>query len=229
MAKKKKVTRKELLNKPDEFITFSSKMFEFASVYQTQIFIGLIIFVVLIVSIVGIGYYSNKAEKQASDLLAVMMTKYEFFKNKSGPEVAYRAVENEAQFLLDELSGRKGGKLARVLYADICYNAGEIDKAIELYTKSLHHFNDTSAVKYFALNGLGYCYEEKNEFKTAVKYFQMVVEGNDNAMKGEALYHLGRIYAEMGDNEKSRAAFKRVLSDYGDSIYVELIKEKLAG
>jgi tetratricopeptide (TPR) repeat protein len=229
MAKKKKITRKELLSKPDEFITFSSKMLEFASAYQSQIFIGFIICLVLIGSVVGIRYYSNKAEKQTSDLLAVMMTKYEFIKSKSGPVVAYQAVEKESQLLLNELSNRKGGKLARVLYADMCYHAGEIDKAIELYTKALRHFSDTSAVRYFVLNGLGYCYEEKSDLKTAVKYFQMVVEGHDNALKGEALYHLGRIYAEIGDHEKSRAAFKKVLSDYGDSIYVDLIKERLAG
>ena len=229
MAKKKKVTRKELLNKPDEFITFTAKMLKFASVYQTQLFFGFIIVVVFIVSIAGLMYYSNKAEKQASDLLGMMITKYEIIKSKSGPEVAFQAVEKEAQLLLDEYSSRKGGKLARVLFANICFNAGEIDKAIELYTKSLNSFDDNSAVKYFGLSGLGYCYEQKNDYKTAVKYFQMIVAGNDNAMKGEALFNLGRIYAEMGEAEKSVVAFKKVLSDYSDSIYVELIKERLAG
>jgi tetratricopeptide (TPR) repeat protein len=229
MAKKKKITRKELLNKPDEFITFSSKMFKFVSVYQTQILFGFIVFIILIASVVGIKYSSNKAEKQTSDSLGMMMAKYEAIKKQNGPVVAYQAVEKESQQLLARYSNRKGGKLARVLFANICYNAGETDKAIEFYTKSLNHFDDTSAVKYFVLNGLGYCYEEKNDYKTAVKYFQMIVEGNENSMKGEALFNLGRIYAEMGDTEKSLAAFKKVLSDYSDSIYVELIKERLAG
>lgn len=229
MAKKKKVKRKELLNKPDEFITFSSKMFKFASVYKTQLFFGFLIFIVLIVSIVGLGYYSNKAEKQASNLLGMMMAKYEAVKNKNGSVAAYQAVEKDAQMLLDEYSKREGGKLARVLFADICYNAGEIDKAIELYTNSLNSFDEHSAVKYFVLSGLGYSYEQKNDYKTALKYFQMIVDGNNNAMKEGALFNLGRIYAETGDKEKSVAAFKRVLSDYSDSIYVELIKERLAG
>ena len=227
MAKKKKIKRKELLNKPDEFITFSSKLFEFASTHHMQIFFGFIICIVVIVSAAGIRYYSSKAEKQASDLLAVMMAKYEFIKNKSGSDIAYRAVEKEAELLLNELSTRKSGKLARVFYADICYNAGEIDKAIEHYLKALRYFKDTSGVKYFILSGLGFCYEAKNDLKTAIKYFQMIAEGPDNVSKCEALYHLGTIYAETGDIEKSQEAFKRVLSDYGDSIYADLVAERM--
>jgi hypothetical protein len=45
-------------------------------------------------------------------------------------------------------------------------------------------------------------------------------------MKDEAFFNLGRIYELMGENEKSTAAFKKIISDYTDSIYIELAKEK---
>lgn len=229
MAKKKKISRKELLNKPDEFITLWSKMFNLASQYQAQILFGFIVIIILISSVVGVRFYGNKAEKQASNLLGMVMSKYKIIHEKSGPEAAYQAVEEDVQKLLAQYSNREGGKLARVLFADICYRADKTDQAIELYTQALNTFNHRSAIKYFVLNGLGYCYEKKSDNIKALEHFQMVVDGYDNAMKGEALFNLGRIYAEMGDMEKSRTAFKKVLSDYSDSIYAELIKEKLSG
>lgn len=229
MAKKKKISRKELLNKPDEFINISTKIFNFVSQYQAQIIFGLIIIIVLIVSAAGMRFYINKAEKEASNLLSMIMSKYKIVHDRGGPEAAYQAVEEDVQKLLAEYSNREGGKLARVLFADICYRADKTDKAIELYTMALNTFNNKSAIKYFVLNGLGYCYEKKSDNKKAVMYFQMVVDGHDNAMKGEALFNLGRIYAEMGDREKSQAAFKKVLSDYSDSIFAELVKERISG
>jgi len=228
MAKKKKLSRKELLNRPDEFITISAKVIEFVNTYQMQLFFGCILCIVLVVSIIGVRYYSTKAEKQASDMFAMMMAKYEFVKSKNGPVAGYESIDKESQVLLNEFSSREGGKLARVLYADICYQAGQVDKAIELYTKAINQFRDTSVVKVFVLNGLAYCYEEKNDYKTAVTYYQKIVSGPDNSIKGEALYNIGRLYAEMGEKEKSIEAFNRVLSDYSDSIYADLIKEKLS-
>jgi TolA-binding protein len=48
-------------------------------------------------------------------------------------------------------------------------------------------------------------------------------------MKDEALFNLGRLYAAMGENEKSTAAFKKIVSDYTDSIYIELARERVSG
>ena len=51
MAKRKKKTRKQLLKEPDEFITFTAKVFRFAINYKYQLFgilVGLITVIVLV-------------------------------------------------------------------------------------------------------------------------------------------------------------------------------------
>jgi hypothetical protein len=48
-------------------------------------------------------------------------------------------------------------------------------------------------------------------------------------MKDVALFNLGRLYGELGDGPKSREAYGRLVSDYTDSIYFEIAKEKAAG
>ena len=48
-------------------------------------------------------------------------------------------------------------------------------------------------------------------------------------LKDEALYNLGRLYARLGKAEKSKAAYDKILSDYPDSLYIELVKETKAG
>ena len=48
-------------------------------------------------------------------------------------------------------------------------------------------------------------------------------------MKDDALFNLGKIYAELGDSAKSEQAFRKILADHPHSIYTEAVKEKLPG
>ena len=77
------------------------------------------------------------------------------------------------------------------------------------------------------LNGLGYAYEEKQDLQKAAQYFEQITAGNDPAFQGEAFYNLGRLYAALGETEKSRAAYQEVISKEPDSIYIDLVREKV--
>jgi hypothetical protein len=50
----------------------------------------------------------------------------------------------------------------------------------------------------------------------------------DYSIKDEALFNLGELYAETGDQDKSINAFKKILSDHSGSMYTEIVKEKIA-
>ncbi|HGY11021.1 MAG TPA: hypothetical protein ENK36_01485, partial [Desulfobacterales bacterium] len=131
MAKKKKVkiSRKQLLNEPDEFITFSSKLLKFTIDHKSQITIAVSVIFCFILAFSGWRYFLNKAEDKASISLDRNITRYESVKVKEGANKAYLEVEKDFQLLLKKYSGRHGGKLARVIFANICYNAGKPDEA----------------------------------------------------------------------------------------------------
>ena len=150
-------------------------------------------------------------------------------KNQKGPDTAYRNVKKDFQLILEKYSGKDTGKLARIIFANICYNGGDYDQAIRLYHTSLEEFNENIFIKNQILSNLGHTYEKKKDSKSAAKYFEMIVSGPDIVMKDEALFHLGKLYAEMGKTDLSINAFKKILSDYTDSIYIEMIREKVAG
>lgn len=229
MAKKKtkKVTRKQLLKEPDEFITFTSKAIRFAMDYKYQLTGGLAGLVILILIGAGIRYFSIKAENTAFTLLSQSQIKYEALLKQNGPQKALTEVAADFEGILKKYSTKKGGRLARVIYASICYKAGNLDQAIALYNESLKDFKSNPFLKNLILSGLGYAHEEKKDLESATKYFNMIVAGPDPVMKSEALYHLGRLYDAKGDRDKSIEAYKQLLDRHADSIYTELVKEKL--
>ena len=224
---KKRITRKQLLKKPDEFISLSSRFLQFAIKYKVQISFAFGVIALFVIIFSGIRYFSNKAENRASALLDQATTGYNSIVKDSGSEKACQDIGQDFDFIIKKYSRRDAAKLAGLIYANICYNAGDYEKATALYDKSLKDFKNYPSIKTFILSGTGYNYEEKNDYKAAANYFEMIVSQSGAIMKDEALFNLGRLYAAMGENEKSTAAFKKIVSDYTDSIYIELARERV--
>jgi tetratricopeptide (TPR) repeat protein len=230
MAKKRvSRSRKRDLNEPDEFISFWAKVFGWISEYKLVFSSALGGMVVVIIIIMGMAYFIKKSEDKAFALLHQEIVNYQTRLETSTPETACLDVKEDFQFILDKYSNRAGGKLARFIYANICYDAKDYDKAIELYNKALINFNDEPFIKDLILNGLGYAYLSKKDFKTAAKYFEIIASDPDYKIKDEAFFNLGELYAAMGDQDKSISAFKKIISDHSGSMYIELVKERVTG
>jgi len=230
MAKKRvSRSRKRDLNEPDEFISFWTKVFGWISEYKLLFSSALGVMVAIIIVIIGMVYFIKKSEDKAFALLQQGITNYQTELKNNTPEKAFLDAGKDLQRVMDKYSNRAGGKLAGFIYANICYAAKDYDKAIELYNKSLINFNDELFIKDLILNGLGYAYKAKKDFKTAAGYFEIIASAPDYTIKDEALFNLGELYAAMGDRDKSITAFKEILSDHSGSMYIEIVKERVTG
>jgi tetratricopeptide (TPR) repeat protein len=229
MAKKRKKTRKELLREPDEFMTFSGKLIGFAVDHKNQLIYALGIIVALALIISGYRFFSIRSENNASALLDKSLSKYNSIKAEKQPEEVYGEVSSDFQFILDKYNGKESAKLARLIYANICYNAGKYKQAIELYKKALTEFTKNPMIRFQILSNIGYSYEQEKDFSTAAGYFEKISSAPEPIMRDEALYHLGRLYDKLGENEKSREAFNKILTDHQDFIYIDLVKERILG
>ena len=229
MAKKRKKTRKELLKEPDEFLTFSSKLIKLAIEYKTHLTYALGIILVLAVIISGVRFFSIRAENNASALLDKSLTKYNGIKSEKQTDAVYDEVSADFQFILNKYKGKESAKLARLIYANICYNAGKYKQAIELYKTALTEFAKYPMIHHQILSNLGYAYEQEEDYSTAAGYFEKISSAPEPIMRDEALYHLGRLYDKLGENEKSREAYTKILTDHQDFIYIDLVKEQMSG
>jgi tetratricopeptide (TPR) repeat protein len=231
MAKKIKKTRKELLKEPDEFITISGKIIGFLVDHKNQITYALGIIVALALIFSGYRFFSIRSENKASTLLDQGLAKYEKFKNDKQPVEAYDQVSADFQLILDKYGSKNNGMIARLTYANICYKAGKYEQAIELYKKSLKDFEENQTIYNQVIGSLGYTYEQQADYANAVSYFEQLSSAPDTIMimRGEAFYHLGWLYDKLGNAEKSKEAYNKIISDHQDFIYIDLVKERMAG
>jgi tetratricopeptide (TPR) repeat protein len=229
MAKKVRKTRKELLKEPDEFITFSSKMIGFALKYRNHLTVALGVIIALGIIFYGVRFLSMRAEKNAAALLGESLAKYEALKAKQNDAEVFKEVSGDFQLILKKYGGKKNGKLARFMYANICYNAGQHKEAIDLYQTGLKDFEKHPMMQNQILSSLGYAHAKLEDFATAASYFEKIIRASEPHLRADAFYHLGLIYETLGQTEKSREAFTKILSDHQDFIYIDLVKERLAG
>jgi tetratricopeptide (TPR) repeat protein len=225
---KKRVSRsrKRQLEEPDKFISFSAKFLGFLTKHKVPMLsaVGVVFAIIIVCS--SVYYYSDSAESKASVMLANSLAKHEKIKAEQGAVKACQEVANDFNRIIENNWGKNSSKIARVMYANICYNAGDFDTATELYDKALADFENNPFVKNLILSGLAYSQEGKKDYNAAALYLEMIMSGSNDANKDEALFNLGRLYAVMGNKDKSTEAFNKIITDYKNSIYIDLAKEK---
>lgn len=227
MAAKYK-TRKELLKKPDEFITLTGKAIAFARDHQNQISYTLCAIVAIVLIFLGYRFFAQRAEVKAFSILQQTQSKYQTLKAASSAPQAYSKVSEAFQGIIEKYGGNAGGKLARVIYANISYDAGQYGKAIELYKQSLNDFQDDKAVNNLIINSLGYAYQQIEDPQNAAVYFERATTATDSLVREEALFNLGWVYQKLGEATKSRQTLQKILDDYPNSIYFDMVQEELA-
>jgi len=229
MVRKIKKAREKELEKPDEFITFFSKIAEYIGKNTKQVLSTGGVILIVILSVTGLLYYSAKMEKKAAAILSQEVDKYETAMQTKNPQEAYKEVSPDFNSFLENYSGKKSGHNARLIYANICYSGSDYDKAITLFKQGLEDFKAQPFISSLILNSLGFAYEAKNDLPKAIEYFEKAASNPDVAMKDEAFFHIGTIYNEMGKPAKSEDAFKKIISDHTDSIFIDVVREKVSG
>ncbi len=227
MAIKKKVSRKKRLKEPDEFLTLSARLFQFVVKHKYQMLAALGGVILIVLAVSGWSYYSHQRANKSLAQLQKSWNRYETLRNAQDqdPVRAFQGVRAEFEQLIADSGDKPGGKMARVIFADICLDAGEADKAIALYKSALEEFKQPFYREQI-LNGLGYAYEAKKEYHTALEYFEKISMGSDPVLKAEALFNIGRLQAALGNAEKSQQAFRKIVADLPQSFYSELAKER---
>jgi tetratricopeptide (TPR) repeat protein len=222
-----KKTRKELLKEPDEFITLSSRVLGFIATYKNVIGGASLGVLLAAAAVSGYVWYSGWQESKAAAQLSQVLSRYERLRNETSQEKALQEVAGEFRRILDGYGNRSNGNIARVLFANLCYQAGDFKQAADLYQESLAGFRDDPLMRFQLLRSLGYTYTGLKDDTTAVSYFEQALSAAQKNLQDDVLFHLGELYARQGNAQKSTDAFNRLMTDHQDSIYINMVRERI--
>jgi tetratricopeptide (TPR) repeat protein len=133
------------------------------------------------------------------------------------------------QQLIDKYPHSWSAKMAHYHLGNIYYSLGEYDKAIADYKKFVSsRISDNAGIKFLALTSLGYCYEAKKDFKSALDYFEKAQKSDNTGFESVGFRNIGRAYELQNDKKNALENYKKALEKTTDPAMVSFIKYKIS-
>lgn len=224
---KKKITRKELLKKPDEFITFSARAVNFLGLHLRELkYFGYAIAVIAICYLAVQTYFRhvNKQGQNAYNTAYHSVT--ENMKPDADPE-ALKKSEELFRGVMDEYGLSKAARLALPQVGYLKFTEKKYDEAIVLYRAFLDKVSGNTEYESLTRLALAACYEASGEPEKAIETLNPILEPPDGPFNEIAMLHVERLYRLVNQNEKAEKVLKDFIDKHETSPFLPMAKARL--
>lgn len=223
----KKISRKELLKGPDEFLTFSSRVILFFKDHSTQFsYVGVGI-VILICAYLGFNtymkYINKKGQTVYNEAYYALVENLDSDERKEDVKLPLELFEK----VKDKYGMSKASQLALPELAYLKFRDKKYDEAISLYDEFLADVRDNSPYKAMTRLALAACYEEKGDLMRATEILNQIVGDPAVFFKEQAMLSLARVYRLSNQPEKSHEILEKFVEKYDTSPFLPQVKAQL--
>jgi tetratricopeptide (TPR) repeat protein len=236
----RKYTRKQL-KKPDEFITFSFKVWQFLRAHSLQALVSLGVAGVIIgTTWLYTTFSDSRAQERTSRVSrgveiynqTVIPTTENLPKSDDGiPRYKtradkLRAAEEEFDKILTASSSGGLGRSTLLLRASARFDRGRYAEAAKDYQKFLAE-TDEDYLRPIVEEALGYCYEGMGKLDDALAAFRRIGSEGGEA-RFTSMYHEARILAKKGQVKEAVALLHGILEKATTRSLVDQASDRLA-
>ena len=217
MAPKKKISRKELLKKPDEFITTSNRIYAWISQNLQAVVLAGVAILLLVGAVWGYLAYRSYREAQAQQ-------KYFTALELKEPDQQIKSLKA----VTGDLPGTGGSDKAWVSLGHLYFQKKDFPQAIQAYQTALNGNRFPQDFQMLIRENLAYALEEKGDLKGAAALFTQILNGGDPLLKENAHLNLARVYLKMRQPQEAKTTLQNFLKAYPNSNYAPMVRDRLA-
>ena len=227
MSAAQKITRKELLKTPDEFLTFSEKAIRYLVEHKQQFTNGLLAVCLVAALLIGLRWYMGAKAVKA-------LTAYNAAVAEIPPQGEPDAAKSKAAALalekvVADYPASGPGRLASIDLGNLYYSLKEYDKSIAAYQRFLGDVpSEAVHLKPLVLDSLAQVYAAKGDLHKAVETWESLLSQEGSLLKAETYLNLGRTYTRLKAPDKARKAYQDMIEKFPDSAKAALAKAALA-
>jgi predicted negative regulator of RcsB-dependent stress response len=220
-----KLSKKEL-KQPDAFQSTIEVIQDYILENQKRFYA--IVTAIVLAAIIAFSIFMYWSHYQASAREMYAKAQGNAARNVDTPEDAMKNIKIY-QELIDKYPHSWSARMAHYHIGNLYYNLGDFDKAITDYKKFVSsRISDQAGIKFLALTSIGYCYETKKDFKSALEYFQKAQGSNNIGFESIGFRNLGRAYEQLNDKKNALETYKKALEKTTDPAMVIFIKHKIS-
>jgi len=225
----KKVSRKKLLNEPDEFISTTGKAIEFLKTHQRQVVLASTIALIVVAAVAGGFTYLRWQEGKALAVQGQAMQMYQEAYRTSMENPAAEKKEDYQKALdkfkesLSVYSRGRAGQVSEIFIGHCYYAMKEYDQAQAAYAKCME-----GPFRNLALNGMAYIFEAKGDYPKALENFQKNMEDRNQPYQLESMLGAARCYEALKQKPKALEIYERALAQAPKSTMAEFMRWKVS-
>jgi predicted negative regulator of RcsB-dependent stress response len=215
----KKISRKDLLKQPDQFLSSTDKAMLFFTNNRSTVIGTILTIVVGGLSLVG---YQNYQQSQTMKFEAMYFDMEEIIKIEDA-----KGSNPESQLLniRDQISDKSHRNRASLLLADVYFHNGDFDKAKSTYQDIRNNSQD---LNYQMANvGLAYTHEALGNYNKAIDLFKLAIDTNDNYPLFQVYWSLARCYKNNKDTSNALLILREMQIKYSGKAESEKIENQI--
>ena len=212
MVAKKRIRKHDL--KEDHFVTAAFQLSSYAREHKNTFFIAIAGLVVLVIAVTIFTSSRSHKQESAARIVGEVSILYQ--------QGDYQATIQQCQALLDQFSNTKQASIAVILLADSHFKLGQYQDAISAYNIYIEKYHHDKLFEACSLTGIAACHEYLDQFADAGEFYMRAAEEFPEFYgTPESLLNAGRCFSTAGNNDRARAAYSSLTSNYPNSRYAK--------
>jgi len=194
-----RMTRKDILNTPDEFVTTTSSAIAWIKEHPQHFIIGIVIVVCILAGGYGAYYWKTSRETDGMN--------------------AYMKAANNSQMTLQvaqEYSGTRAGKLAKLRLARLSLEQGNHKMALAYADEFINKWSRKDIYHWQAILISANAFMDQREFAKAVPLLDICIENASGDLKDQALFLKANALIAMGKPEDARKSLTALSDTYSE-------------
>jgi predicted negative regulator of RcsB-dependent stress response len=226
----KKITRKELLKEPDEFLTFSGKAIRYARENPRHTVGVAVLLVACLVAAVGYHTYRSQRDSTSHELFLKATKDYEAAVNAAEPVSPEKLDQLFAQFdsIAQDYGSLPAGEMALLYSGHVLSLQKDYKRALQRYLKVESTRLAREGLRELFWYHIAETRMALKEYDQASKLFDTLSKDTDSPYRREAYVAIARIY-ELTDKKKEAVqAYRQYLKVFPEAPDAAFVKARIA-
>jgi lipopolysaccharide biosynthesis regulator YciM len=217
MAKRLKISRKDLFKEQDQFLSGSEKAMLYFMENRSTAICVIAAIVIAGASFLGLQYY-NETRTLRDEAFYFEITKIVDSAESS---------TSDAKVILDKMDESQQKNRASLLLGDIHFQNQEYDKAEAFYSAVMNYSSPSDINHQMAQVGLAYSHESKKDYKKAISLFKSVIDANTSFPLFEVYWSLSKCHELNNDVSNALLILREMQIKFHNNPQVDRIELRI--
>jgi outer membrane protein assembly factor BamD (BamD/ComL family) len=226
----KKITRKELLKEPDEFLTTTGQVIRYVRENPRVVTIGVVLAVLAMVAAFGVYSYMQQRDVRSHELFEAAQREFEIAMRSQTPVAPENLDKLLARFeeIAKDYPSLPAGEMAVLYSGHLLYKKGAYQGALDQYAKMQSSGLVKGGLGPLVLYHVGMTRLALKDYDQALTLFDQLSKDINSPYRREAHASIARIYEMMGKNKEAVQAYRQYLKMFPEAPDADFIRTRIA-